>query len=186
MDIESVIRQRRTIHQFNGQPVRDDLIRTALDLALWAPNHKLTFPWKFYDLGPDAKANVIDLAARLKSKKGGAEFTPAMEKSLRDKLESASRLIFLGIKKSDSAFQMREDYATLACGVQNASLYLWSHGVGSKWSTAEFTSAPEAYDILQIDPREVELVGVLLIGHFSGPVRMPPRPPLETFLEKRS
>ncbi len=185
MDIEQLIRSRRTVHQFSNRDIPAEIVTKALELALWAPNHRLTFPCKFYDIGPESRQQVIDLAVNLKLEKNHDAFTFAMQQSLRDKLGSASKMIFLGIRKCEDEFQAREDYATLACGVQNMSLYLWSEGVGTKWSTAEFTSVPQIYKILGIDAKSIEIVGVLLVGTFEGNLKVPPRPSLAKFLEVR-
>src|SRR5919205_584537 len=46
--LESVITERRSIKQFLPTPVPRSLITRLLDLAVWAPNHRLTEPWRIY------------------------------------------------------------------------------------------------------------------------------------------
>src|SRR4051812_28558924 len=46
---------RRSIRQFNAREVSRAEIETMLDAAIAAPNHRLTQPWRFYVLGPEAR-----------------------------------------------------------------------------------------------------------------------------------
>ncbi len=149
----------------------------ALELALWAPNHKMTCPWAFYDIGLETRQKLVSLAIDLKKLKT-PDLSDAMEFSLRGKLESVSHMIMIGLKLCDDDFQLREDYATVSCGVQNMSLYLHDQGYGSKWSTGGFTRHEKAYEILEVNPAKVEIVGAFLVGCIdkSQELRVPPRP----------
>src|SRR3954471_1675280 len=49
------LRNRRSIRQFTDrQPTREQ-VEAILDAAVTAPNHRLTQPWRFYVLGPEAR-----------------------------------------------------------------------------------------------------------------------------------
>ena len=64
------IRARRTTKLFLKQEVSDELIRNAIEVARWAPNHHVTEPWHFYLLGPEkiaASAKLIDRSRRRSS-----------------------------------------------------------------------------------------------------------------------
>jgi nitroreductase len=45
--LAELIRTRRTVGAFTAQPIPADLIMTLLETAVWAPNHRLTEPWRF-------------------------------------------------------------------------------------------------------------------------------------------
>src|SRR4051812_11857005 len=49
------IRARRSIKRFTDRPITRAEIETLLESATLAPNHRLTQPWRFYVLGPDAR-----------------------------------------------------------------------------------------------------------------------------------
>ena len=55
MQASDAIRERRSIKRFAEQPVTREQIETLLSAATLAPNHRLTQPWRFYVLGPDAR-----------------------------------------------------------------------------------------------------------------------------------
>ena len=47
MDVETAIRTRRTHKAFTAEPLTREQLAELLDLAVWAPNHHLTAPWRF-------------------------------------------------------------------------------------------------------------------------------------------
>src|SRR5690349_7534220 len=55
MKVLDAIQNRRSIKRFTDRPVSRDEIETVLAAAVLAPNHRLTFPWRFYVLGPEAR-----------------------------------------------------------------------------------------------------------------------------------
>ena len=51
MQVEEAIRERRTLKAFTDEPVRRELVRELLELAVLAPNHHETEPWRFWVVG---------------------------------------------------------------------------------------------------------------------------------------
>jgi len=177
MNLQELIRGRRTVHSFRAEFVPESVVEEALSLSLWAPNHRMTCPWVYVLAGPESRGKLADLGVELK----GA--TDVKAKAMRDAVLNPSHLLMLGMRKSAEPMQTHEDYATLACSVQIMSLYLWEKGVGSKWSTGGWTKHARTYEILGVDPREVQLEGALMMGY--GVVGAPPdRPGLERVLRR--
>ena len=104
-------------------------------------------------------------------------------RSLRSSVQ-ASKLYIIKNGLVDDAFQQREDYATLACSIQNMSLYLWEQGIGAKWRTGAVTRHPEVYDLLKLDPSKEEIIGFVNIGRPSKTPEAKPRPELSEVLSK--
>ncbi|NQZ01589.1 MAG: nitroreductase [Bdellovibrionales bacterium] len=181
MDLKTAILSRRTVHEFSGESVPQDLIEEALNLALWAPNHKLTYPWMFYLIGRETQMKLVELAVEIKaaSPKPPSE---VMLGALRQKLSNIPQMVAIGCKKVDDNFQQREDYATVACGVQNASLYLHEQGYASKWSTGGFTRNKKTYEILGVDSAQIDIVGFMFVGKGSPPPKKQERPALESVM----
>lgn len=50
-EFAEVLRGRRTINVFLQTPVPESLIHEAIEVAVWAPNHHVTEPWRFHILG---------------------------------------------------------------------------------------------------------------------------------------
>lgn len=183
MNIEKLIKERRTVHEYKGQKVSDALVENALELALWAPNHKLTNPWKFVWMGPQARETIADLSVQIKKQKDPG-MSDLLQSKMKQKFLEPSHLIAILQKKSENAFQSKEDYATISCGVQNATLFLWEQGVGSKWTTGAVTTHEKTYKALDINFEKDEIVGFLWIGYPAHIPEAPKRPSLQESLIK--
>jgi nitroreductase len=68
-------------------------------------------------------------------------------------------------KRSEDTLQAQEDYAACCCAVHNITLYLWSHGIGCKWTTGAVTRDQGFYQRLKIDAESEELVSLLWYGY---------------------
>jgi len=159
--IEHVIRSRRTIHSFRLDPIPESAILDAIDVARWAPNHKMTEPWTFYLLGPKTVSLLADMNVALHMD-GKSDM---YKKVKRAKWLSMPTTTVITSKKCQDALRTKENYAATCCAIHNFSLYLWDKGIGSKWSTTKLTRTKEMYDILGLDPREEEIVGILWAGY---------------------
>ncbi len=58
----AVMLGRRTVKQFLAQPVDRATLERLIEVAVWAPNHRLNEPWRFYVLGDDARAQLAQIA----------------------------------------------------------------------------------------------------------------------------
>jgi nitroreductase len=169
---------RRTIQTFRSDPLPAGILEMALEAAIRAPNHKLTNPWRFTQVGAKSRKDFVDFAAEAKF--GGAP-SERQREMVAKKLESAAVFLIVSQVIDADPFRRREDYAAIACAIQNLSLALWAEGVGSKWSTGPATRDPRTYDLLSIDPAIEEIVGVVLIGYATSIPETPRRPLSEVF-----
>jgi nitroreductase len=184
MDLAELTVSRRTVHNYTTEPVADVVVERALELSLWAPNHKLTFPWAYFWLGAKTRQRIAEFNVEMKLRRE-PELSDTKKRAARENVLNPSHLILLGMRKGAAdAARRHEDFATLACAVQIASLYLWDQGVASKWSTGGWATAPEVYAILGISADEIQLEGALMVGHAQNVPAPPMRPPLSRFLRR--
>jgi nitroreductase len=177
MDVHEALRTRRTVQRFAPGPVSAEVLDRALQAAHLAPNHKLTWPWRFVLPGPEARERLFRVALRLKATKKGCP--PAdLEALMRTKTLNPDRLVVVTQFLAGDAFREEEDYAACCCAVQNLMLSLHADGVHSKWSTGDATRDPESLDVLGIDPERERVVGWIWVGHAEVVPRTPPRPDL--------
>lgn len=138
----------------------------AIDLACWAPNHKLTEPWHYYLLGKETAQALAHLNAQVVTEKRGA-------KAGQIKLERWLNLpawLLVTSTVADDPFVTQENYAACCCAIQNMQLYLWSEGIGMKWGSGKVTRDPRLFEMLGIDPTKEKFVGLLCYGY---PVEVP-------------
>lgn len=161
MRLAERIRGRRTTKLFLKQKVSARILRDAIEVARWAPNHHLTEPWQFYLLGERAIAASIELirdhAVRKKDEAFG-EF----------KAQSARKIpgwLVVTCKKSDDDIRQLEDYASCCCAIQNLALYLSEAGIASKWTTGDITRDPRFLTLLGSSADEAFVVGLIWYGY---------------------
>lgn len=159
-DFASVLRERRSIDLFAPDAVDPATLLAAIEVARWAPNHRLTEPWKFYLFGPATLGAVIDLAVELDVAAKGERAGPIR----RARLEAVPGMFALTSARSDDALLDRENYAACCCAAQNLMLYLWPRGIGVKWTTGGITRHQRFYELLGIDPSKESLVGLFWYG----------------------
>lgn len=155
-----MIRSRRSINLFEPEkPGTADLL-DAIELARWAPNHGLTEPWRFYLIGEETTAELVEFAVGFETAAKGEKAGIARRK----RMESIPAFFVVTCRKSDNALLQQEDYAACCCAVQNLMLYLWQCGIGVKWTTGAMTREQRFYDIVGIDSAAENLVGFFWYG----------------------
>jgi nitroreductase len=124
------------------------------------------------------RESLFSLALELKSK--GREKTPAFMEKIRKKVRNPAELVVVVQPRKDDAFEAKEDYAAIACAIQNMALIVHAEGYASKWSTGGLTTHPETYNMLSIEEAQEEIVGFIWIGvpELENP-QVPKRTPLE-------
>jgi nitroreductase len=171
VDLAALIRGRRSIDLFQPEPVGTDVLLDAIELARWAPNHRLTEPWRFYVLGPKTADAAAQCAAAFEAETKG-ERAGAVRLA---RFRAIPGNFVVTSKRSADALLEREDYAACCCAVQNLMLYLWHHGIGVKWTTGAITREQRLYDVLGLDSSAERIVGFFGTGTQVVPAMRAPR-----------
>ena len=154
MDVGRAIRQRRTHKQYGSEPVPENVVRELCDLARWAPNHKLTSPWRFRLLGPETRAAIEEAA-------GGKEAA---------KLRRAPTLLVVSAALSDDPVLAEEDLHATACAVYAILLGSTERGLASYWRSPACFHDGAVRALLGLAENE-RFVGLV---HLGPPVSEPP------------
>ena len=127
MDAEAAIKARRTHKQYGTAPVDGETLRELVDLARFAPNHKLTQPWRFRVLGPEIRSRIEELAGEKEAMK----------------LRRAPTLVLATACLSGDPHVDEEDLHAAACAVYAIILGATNRGLASYWRTPScFTEGP--------------------------------------------
>ena len=157
------IRDRRSHKAFTNRPVGEDDIRTLLDAAVLAPNHKMTQPWSFAVLGKLAKKRYGEIKAALRV----ATEDPAVAEEKRQKmiadLSAIPAVIVVMQKLEGDAHRKREDYAAVFMAIQNMLLVATSMGLGSKVHTGDILNAVPMRELVHADEHE-QIVAIVHVG----------------------
>lgn len=181
MDVIEAICTRRTIQRFKPGRLPDSVLDRALSAAHHAPNHKLTWPWRFVLAGEQARHALFGVALRVKA---GARPPPEVEARVRAKTLDPDRLIVVVQRIDDDAFRAEEDYASCCVAIQNLMLALHAEGFGTKWSTGGLTRDPESHRILGVDSTSERVVGFVWAGAADVVPKGPRRPVLSSVVTR--
>lgn len=169
----SLITSRRSCFKFldkDSYPVSHAAITQCLESAITAPNHRMTQPWRFWDLGAEKQALFAKIYAKnraaKKHKTESNAFNDAYDKAII-KFNSLPKVILVGQSLSDNERIQKEDYAACACAIQNFQLVAWQQNIGLKWSTGPIITDQSSYQLLDINSKEIELIGALYIGNID-------------------
>jgi nitroreductase len=167
--LEAVIAERRSIKQFLPSPVPRSLITRLLDLAVWAPNHRLTEPWRFYVLDGSACARLGEIAREVtRAKVGASASDPGLVE--RKSAEAAASwaavpaLIYVTVVTDPRPEVDRENYGAVCCAVQNLLLAAHAAGLGASWSSGAVAGAPALQHLVGAAATE-RVVGLIRVGY---------------------
>lgn len=167
MDLYDAIRNRRTVKKYRPEPVPRDVLERILDAARWAPNHRMTEPWRFRVVGPEAFERMVAAA-------GGEDAAK--------KLHRAPTLVVATYVPSPLPLHAHEDEQAAACAVYAVLLAAEAEGLASYWRTPGLLRVEDGRAALGIADKE-QILGLL---HFGYPSRerpaAPERKPLDEYV----
>jgi nitroreductase len=166
VDVEAAIRSRRTHKQFGREPVDEATVRDLLDLARFAPNHKLTQPWRFRLLGPETRQRLNEAVGT----------TEAM------KLGRAPTLILATAVLSGDPVTDDEDLHATACAVYAVLLGATARGLASYWRTPAALGEQAVRDLLGLAANE-RIVSLIHLGPKASDPPVKERLPLEDVVQ---
>jgi nitroreductase len=172
MQTADAIRNRRSIKRFTNRPVSREEVERILDAAILAPNHRLTQPWRFYVLGPEARhAYGLALGVRKAKKVEDADAARAQRDAVAGEHRALPAMIVIAVAEADSAETREEDYAATMMAVQNMSLAALELGLGTHIKTGGIMADPAARTAAGVSDGE-RIVAVVNIGE---PADIPPQ-----------
>lgn len=170
----NLIQSRRTCYQFldsNKYPVDNQQLQICLQAATYAPNHKLTQPWRFWVIGDNYKNKLAHIYADNRASKKQSITEDDCYQCFYDlaveKFTKIPKVILVGQVIAKHAKIEKEDYAACACAIQNFQLMAWQQQLGVQWSTGPILEDLRTFELLDINPQEVSLVGALYVGNID-------------------
>jgi nitroreductase len=170
---EALARSRRTnLRMDPDRSVPTELLERLCRLAIWAPNHKRTWPWRFTALVGGARAKLGEALAR--SLDAAGEPAAKVEKARGKYLRAPVMLAIAAVGDPDPV-RRAENRDAVAAGVQNLLLGATAVGLASYWGTGAVTEVPEVRALCGLEPGD-QLVALLYLGWPLGDVPVPARP----------
>lgn len=181
MRASEAIRERRSIKRFTDRPISREEIETLLSAATLAPNHRLTQPWRFYVLGPEARyAYGLALGERKARKLEDPEAARAVRETVAQEHRALPCMIAVAVVNSENPEIRDEDYAATMMAVQNMALTAVELGLGTHLKTGGVMGDAAARAAAGL-PEGERIIAVVNVGE---PADVPPpksRQPASTF-----
>lgn len=173
MDVTDAIRGRRTWKSFDGAALTRAELDELFDLARWAPNHKLSEPWRFRVIGPQARERlraVVAAQARA-SCPAGADADAVAEIAIK-KFERAPTIVTVcSLRNPDPKLDI-EDFSSSSVAAYIVLLAATDRGFASFWRSPGVLQSAEGAAAVGIGADE-EPLGLIYLGR---PGQVPPKP----------
>lgn len=168
--LETIITGRRNIKEFADRPVPRDLIARLIDLAVWAPNHRLTEPWRFYIFDGPARARLGEVARQVTLDQFLG--TPGVSHAVAETkaAEAAATwsqvpvLLYVTTLPDPNPEIDLENYGSTCIAVTNVMLAAHAAGLATSWSSGLVAAAPALAALVGAGADE-RMVGLVRLGY---------------------
>lgn len=177
-NLKDIIRSRRSISNFNGQPVALPLVQDLLETAVYAPNHRMTEPWRFIIISGDSRVTYATIRAEMmldKVNPQGDDQRQQLFEGTYNKFMAVPLFVVVVMNHHEKPEVREEDYAATACVIQNFLLLASDAGLSTCWKT--YKEDLRLRDFLQLTPDE-KVVGIVHTGYADDPAPDKPRQPI--------
>lgn len=172
MDVYEAIQTRRDIERFAEACPPREMVQRLIEAAVWAPNHRLTQPWRFHVLAGEGRVRMGDAVTAWLAEHGGTE---AQQQAARSKLlRSPVTIAVSQLTSPGDPERDLEDYAACACAIENLLLAATAEGLVAHLSTGALTTYEGAKRYLGIAPSD-RIVAYINLGYAR-----PDAPPSES------
>jgi len=206
MELEMVIKERRSIRKWQDKPVPEELLQKAIELGSWAPSGGGRQPYHFYLV-----TNTEKIAALAQAVQDKADLIASWQES-HDDLETVKRWLKdvgffskapavvavcagiyqsaadnllsrrLGDPEAAAMIQARQlassRVQSAAAAITQMLLALHVQGLGAVWMTGPVQAKAEIEKILRI-PENLDFIALIPVGYPAGEPQVPPHRPLE-------
>ncbi|MBD2870553.1 nitroreductase family protein [Paenibacillus arenilitoris] len=174
--MSQLIKERRTVRLFTGDPVTVEQLTELLDVAVWAPNHNLREPWRFIVYTGEGRKVFADAVFQSFTQEEAKKYGEAR----RNEYMATPLHLIVALKEDPRQKQWDEDFSAVSCLIQNLQLAAWEQGIGMVWKSNPYMYHPKFREAAGIQPGE-KVVAVLHIGY---PRIIPPAAPRTPAIEK--
>ena len=163
LSVYHAIYGRRRAWKFTDRPVDLMAIERMLDAAIWAPNHRLTEPWRFFVLEQESpeRSRAAELAAEFQLERTGDQ---RRADAARQKVLEPPVIIYVYTVPGPDDETTKENYASVCIAVHNISLAGAAEGLAVTWETGGVMRHPGLGQMLGAD-ESWQMTAMLLVGH---------------------
>ena len=161
-EVEQAIVTRRTIKRFKDEAVDLEEIIELLEVAKWAPNHKLTEPWRFIAFEGSGKDRFVE--AFWKTERDAKGELSELSKRKGEYYRNIPLHLVVVMPEDPRQRTWDEDYGAVSAMIQNFQLAAWSRDIGMVWRTNDYIYDPVFREAIGVKRGE-KIVATLMIGY---------------------
>ena len=176
--IDQTIINRRSIKKFKPDAVDVEEIIELLNIAKWAPNHKVNEPWRFQLYTGAGKEKFVQAFIDAMPKDHG-ETTPQVLKKAEYFRSIPLHLVVI-MPEDPRQRRWDEDYGAISSLLQNFQLAAWERGIGMIWRSNDWVYNPVFREAIGVSPGE-KVVATMMVGY---PAHVPEKQPRTDIREK--
>lgn len=169
MPLKDLIIQRRSYNQFTDEQIQPDEMISLLNVAVYAPNHKMREPWRFILLFEEGKEVFLNRYIHALS-----EAEREIQKKTLEKVFLAPMLVAFVMPHQPDMRDELEDLQANAALIQNFLLLLEEAGYAGFWKTPAYIESDTFKDILGLTTQEM-IVALVMVGKPKGEPSYKPR-----------
>lgn len=177
LSVREAIVTRRSVKNFNGQPVDAESITRILEDAVWAPNHGNRNPWRFIVAAENDYEKLVEVLREFGIPKWQDLSEEDLEKQMK-KFTNPGAAVFVIVPEDARQKERLEDYAAASMLIQNAQLLAWDQGIGTCWKSPAFLDHPKFREALGVQRGE-RIISMLQFGYFDDAPKSRPRKSLD-------
>jgi nitroreductase len=169
----ALAKDRRTNLRIDAErPVDPATITELCVLATWAPNHRLTEPWRFAVLTGDNRAELGARTAAYQASLG--ETVEARLNKTRTKYTRSPVVLAVGCAYDEDPEVHLENRDAVSACIQNLLLGATALGLASYWGSGLVNHAPAVKDLCGLAPED-EMLGMIYLGWPTSKMPSPGR-----------
>lgn len=189
MDALTAIERRTSVRRFRPDAVARATVERLLELAVRAPNHKLTEPWRFAVLTGAGKARLADIQAAHRAERfddpASEEAKAAAGKKRQEMLDTPVAIVAMCAVSADEMTR-EEDYASTMMALGNLMIAAEALGLGTYLRTGKIMRDPGVTELVRL-PAGFRIAGLLSLGYpqeETPPRRRRPAVELTSWIEE--
>ena len=162
VSVYEALYHRRGAWKLQDRPVPKEVVQRLLDTAVWAPNHRMTEPWRFV---------VMEKNSPLRQRLGQlvhdtmlAELDGARADGYRAKVIDPPVVLYAYSLHGADEFVARENYASVVMAIHNMALAGVAEGLSVTLETGRVTRVPGLAGLFGAGD-DWDMVGMVAIGY---------------------
>ncbi|WP_028563914.1 nitroreductase family protein [Paenibacillus pinihumi] len=163
LSVMQAIRERRTIRDFNGEPMNKEAVMELLNEAIWAPYHSAKEPWRFILFMEDGRRRFADAVLKTYTKEMLEQYG---ERAMQGYCQLAQAHLLVVIEAAPRQKTFEDAFSAASALIQNLQLIAWERKIGVVWKTNDYNYDQRFLQSVGVNPGE-RVVGTLHLGYFN-------------------